>query len=206
MSEQDIARAVEVVKNGGVVVYPTETAYGLGVDATNQVALEKLYALKAMPLSKPTHIAVLNIDEAEEYAYVDDRARALAKAFLPGPLTLVLPTKSTLPSILEDSGRGERSIRIPSHPVALKLLELAGVPITATSANLHSKPTTYSIEEVKQSIGNDFVNIGYVLDAGELPRTQPSTLVSLMSNKPSVLRQGPISLEQIMEVVGIIPH
>jgi L-threonylcarbamoyladenylate synthase len=201
---QSIARAAEVIRSGGVVVYPTETAYGLGVDATNQAALERMYALKGMPLDKPTHIALRSMEEAARYAVVDARALALAKKFLPGPLTLVLPTRSVLPKILEESGKGERSFRIPSHPFALKLVEMAAVPITATSANKHGSPTTYSIEEVKKSFGLDFGKIDYILDGGALPKTEPSTLVSLMGPRPHIIRQGPIKLVEILAALAEI--
>jgi len=207
ITEQELIKikeAVQVIKNGGIVVYPTETAYGLGVDATNPEALDKLYKLKGMPFTKPTHIAVLNIEEASKYVVVDTRARALAKIFLPGPLTLVLPSRSILPIILCNKDDNSLGVRIPNHKVAQKLLELVGVPITATSANKHGSPTTYSLNEIKQSFGNDFSKIDCVLDAGELPHATPSTLVSLMTLKPKILRQGQISLGEIMKVLNQI--
>lgn len=202
VSEQQIAEAAEVIKSGGVLVYPTETAYGMGVDATNPDALAKLYALKAMPPTKPTHVCLRSIAEADKYAHVDDRARKLATAFMPGPLTLVLPSRGVLPEMLEKSGVGSFGFRIPEYSVVQKLLELVGVPITATSANKHSSPTTYSVEEVKKSFGDDFTKIDYVLDAGSIPNVLPSTILSLMTPEPKILREGPISLEEIQRVLN----
>ena len=195
---KEIIRATEIIKRGGVVIYPTDTAYALGVDASNVDALEKLYRLKNMPRSKPTHVSVLNIDGADKYAIVDERARALAKSFLPGPLSIVLPSRKVLPEMLTNFGKEGQCIRIPDHPVALKLLEIAGVPITATSANYHTKPATYSLGEIEESFGKSLNQIDFILDAGQLAHRRPSTIVSLIEDEPLIIREGPITLDDIL--------
>ena len=201
ISEEQIAEAARVIKSGGVVVYPTETAYGLGVDATNPIALAKLYTLKAMPTRKPTHVCLRSIDEADKYAHVDERARKLAAAFMPGPLTLILPTRGVLPEILEKSAAGTFGFRVPKHAGIMSLLELLDVPITATSANRHMSPTPYSVAGIKDSFGDDFAKIDYVLDAGPIPEVLPSTILSLMTPEPKILRQGPIGLAEVLAIL-----
>ena len=114
----------------------------------------------------------------------------------------LLPSREMLPAYLVNQTDQSVGIRIPRHPVALKLLELSAVPITATSANKHMSPTTYSADEIKNSFGEDFSKIDYVLDAGDLPRTAPSTLVSLMGKEPKILREGPIGLAEGLAVLA----
>jgi L-threonylcarbamoyladenylate synthase len=201
ITESQIQEAAQAILDGNIVVYPTETAYGIGVNALDPAAVQKLYDLKGRGYNKPTHICIQNIDEADQYAIVDDRARKLAYVFTPGPLSLVMPTRGALPDLLEKAGGDERGIRIPAHPVAQKLLELTNVPITACSANLANGKTPYSIPAVKQSFGSKSSDITFFLDAGVLPKVLPSTLLSLMSDKPIILRQGPITMGQIQSVL-----
>ncbi|MCA9364039.1 threonylcarbamoyl-AMP synthase [Candidatus Kaiserbacteria bacterium] len=201
IDERDLNRAAEAIRADGVVVYPTETAYGLGVNATSENALKKLYALKQRAANKPTHIAVFDIEMANEYTIVDERARLLADHFLPGPLTLVLPSRRTLPRLLEEGASGTCGIRIPNHPIALELIRRANVPITTTSANSSGDTTPYTVSEVKESFGDAVADIDIVLDAGPLTHTPPSTLVSLVGAEPEILRQGPVSLADIMAVL-----
>lgn len=201
VTKEQLETAARAILNDELVVYPTETAYGLGANALSQKALERMYELKGRRESKPTHICVPDITTADEYAKVDDRALALADAFLPGPLTLVMPTKRVLPELIEKAGGEERSIRIPDHDVIRQLMQLTGVPITAASANRADFKTPYSVEEVKEGFGENAEKIAVYLDAGKLPFEEPSTIVSLMGDELVILREGPISLEQIKEVL-----
>lgn len=202
ITESQIQHGAQAILDGKIIVYPTETAYGIGVNALDPEAVQKLYDLKGRDYNKPTHICVQDIDEADQYAVVDDRARKLAAVFTPGPLSLIMPTRGVLPTILEQAGGNERGIRIPAHPVAQKLLALTNVPITACSANLSNGQTPYSIAAVKQSFGEQAADIAVFLDAGTLPEVLPSTLLSLMNDQPEIIRQGPVTLGQIQTVLG----
>lgn len=195
-----LAQAVKVIKRGGVVVFPTDTAYGLGVDATSDAAVMHLYTLKGRDSAKPMHVVVDSMDTAEQYVEVHDVARKLAQAYLPGALTLVLKDKGRVSQNIIGE-HGTLGIRIPDNTFALELAREAGVPITATSANKSGNPATYSIEEVRKSFGGNFEKIAVVVDAGVLPQVAPSTLVDLTKEKPEILRDGPISREEILKVV-----
>jgi len=192
--------ASDVLRKGGVVVFPTDTAYGLGVDATNDAAVERLYELKGRERGKPIHVVVSDLEMAERYVAIDKNARLLAKTFLPGAITLILRNKDGVSrNIVSD--RNTLGIRIPDNVFARALVASARVPVTATSANKSDDPAPYSIEEVKKSFGKDFKKIDLAVDAGVLPRTKPSTLVDLTTKEVQILRDGPIGREEILKVL-----
>ncbi|MEA1929304.1 MAG: L-threonylcarbamoyladenylate synthase [Patescibacteria group bacterium] len=200
MDELDIESAASAILAGEIVVFPTETAYGLGVDATNERALQKMYQLKKRPLDKPSHICVKDVSEAKQYVAITDEARTLANAFWPGPLTLILESRGVLPQLLERQDR-TLGIRVPDHPMTKQLLEKTRVPITATSANMTGDPTPYSIEEVRESFGAKIEKIAALLDTSTPPHNPPSTILDLTSDKPKILRHGPITSEEINRVL-----
>lgn len=198
---QDIViEAVEILREGGIIVFPTDTAYGLGVNALDENALEKLFELKGRPEQKPLHMVVWGVPMAEEYVHLDERAHKLVDAFLPGPLTLVLKHKENVPPTLV-SGGGTVGVRIPDMPIALSICYEAGLPFTATSANKSGNPAPYSLADVEQYLGDKFDLIDYVIDAGNLPMIPVSTLVDLSGKSLSLLREGPITLEQIKKAL-----
>lgn len=174
-----IEKAVAVLRRDGVIVYPTETVYGLGADALSDEAVMRVYELKNRPLSQPMSVAVSDVDMLAAIAVVDDAAEAFIERFLPGPTTVILPAKSCLPTILT-GGIGWIGIRMPAHPVALRIIELLDSPITATSANLSGEEPPTRPEEV-------FVPHDYLVDGGELPGT-PSTVVDFSTR--TILRKG----------------
>lgn len=171
--------AVQVLRRDGLVVYPTETVYGLGVDALSENAIMKIYEIKSRPLSRSISIAVSDMDMLEAVAVVDDVSRAFIEQFLPGPVTVVLPAKSCLPEILT-GGTGMIGIRWPDHAVALAIISRLDSPITATSANISNGDPPTRPEDVY--IPND-----YLVDGGELPGT-PSTVVDMVLR--TILRRG----------------
>lgn len=171
--------AVRVLRRDGLVVYPTETVYGLGADALSESAVLMVYEAKGRSLSIPISIAVSDMDMLNAVAVVDDAARAFIERFLPGPVTIILPVKSCLPEILT-GGTGLVGIRWPDHEVALAIIARLDSPITATSANVSSESPPTRPEDVY--IYND-----YLVDGGELPGT-PSTVVDLTTRR--ILRRG----------------
>ena len=174
-----IDRAVRVLSRDGIIVYPTETVYGLGADALSEDAVLKVYEAKNRPVGKPISIAVSDMDMLTAVAVVDAAARAFIERFLPGPVTVVLPAKSCLPAILT-GGTGLIGIRWPDHEVALAIIARFDSPITATSANVSGDIPPTRPGEV--SVPND-----YLVDGGELPGT-PSTVVDLSARR--ILRKG----------------
>jgi L-threonylcarbamoyladenylate synthase len=199
---KQIDKAVEVLKKGGVVVYPTDTAYGLAVDATNLAAVKKLYRLKGRDFKKPIHVIVPDRASLIQIASLDPQATKLIKKFWPGPLTLVLPLKAkgTSWQILS-TGTKTIGVRYPDHPTALGLVKTFGKPTTTTSANISSQPNTYSITEIKKQFAKSRLKPDFYLDGGRLRITKPSTVVSLANKHVKILRQGPITEKQIKNVL-----
>ncbi len=174
-----IEHAVKVLQRDGIIVYPTETVYGLGADALSEDAVMKVYEAKGRLLGKPISIAVSDMDMLRAVAVVDDRAEAFINRFLPGPVTVILPAKSCLPEVLT-GGTGLIGIRMPAHETAVRIIELLDAPITATSANLAGDAPATRPEEID-------VAFDLLVDGGELPGT-PSTVVDLTTR--TILRRG----------------
>ena len=190
-----VKEALKALKRGGLVIYPTDTLYGLGCNALDKSAVERLSKAKRRPASNPLPIAVNGIEMMKQYAEISDTAERLVKAFLPGALTVVLKKKN-LPDILT-AGLPEVGIRIPKSDIALRLVELLGVPITATSANISGNAPPVSAEDAASQIREADV----VLDGGRLGKGVPSTVIDL-TGKPKILREGAIKREELERVIG----
>lgn len=189
-----IDAAVAVLRRGGLVVYPTETLYGLGADALASQALERLVAVKGREVGKP--ISVLVDGEAMLHtlvAEVSPRARRLIEEFWPGPLTLVLPAKSGVPEILT-GGSGWIGARVSSHSVATELVRALGRPVTTPSANPAAQTPPRSICLAYQYFGGE---VECYLDAGDLPGEPPSTVARVEGDVVRVLRQGAVAAEAL---------
>src|SRR3989344_1224933 len=188
--ESQIDKAVAVLKRGGLVIYPTETCYGAGVDANNQKAVDKLLAYKTRREGKPLSIAVTDQTMAGNFVKLNATAKNLYRQFLPGPLTVVSAGKHRIAAGVE-SETGTLGIRIPDHPVPLELVRQLGRPITATSANVSYKPKPYSISQLfKQTRKKQQSLIDFVIDTGTLPKRPASTVVDTTLDDPLILRQG----------------
>lgn len=192
-----ITEAASAIRAGGLVIYPTETVYGLGADACSARAIGKIFKLKGRGAGKPIPIAMNSLDMARRFAELNPAAKALFK-FLPGPLMIVVSARTTVSKLLT-AGTGKVGIRVPNHQVALKLIEFVGGPITATSANLSGKPAPLTVKEAIEQLGK---NVDMALDAGKCELGIPSTVVDVTSKRPKVLRKGPISEEEIRKVLG----
>lgn len=179
-----IAQAVAILRRDGLIVYPTETVYGLGADALSEHAVYKVYEAKCRPLSKPISIAVCDLDMLHSVAIVTPQAEALIDRFLPGPVTLILKAKSILPSILS-GGTGMIGIRIPANDIALDIIRSFDAPITATSANISDEKEPVTREEVH--VPHDLFIQGTILSG------VPSTVVDI--GRHLILRRGNLHLE-----------
>src|SRR3990167_5805359 len=202
-----IADGITVLQKGGIVIYPTETCYGVGVDATNPDAVKKLLAYKDRPEGKAISIAVTDEAMAREYVDVNETAENLYKNFLPGPITVISNIKSANQQISKSTNKiatgiaaedGSLGIRIPDYPFILELIKAFGKPITATSANISGRKTPYSIEDIFNNIPEKKKGlIDLIIDAGELPNNPPSTVVDTRLNDEKVVRAGSISLDRL---------
>jgi len=193
-----IKEAALIIKQGGLVIYPTETCYGLAANALDPKAVERVYKVKNRPYSKPLSIAVSDLEMAKKYAHFNPEAEKLAKKLLPGPLTIALPKKPVIPNIVNPN---RIAIRIPDNPIAILLIKKAGVPITATSANKTGDPPPYNINDAINSLVG---SVDFVIDIGQLPKVQPSTIVDFTEKPcPVITRIGPIPPSKILKVLKI---
>lgn len=184
-------RAAGILRAGGLVIYPTDTVYGLGADAFSDEAVAKIYTVKARDESKPVHCVVASLDMAAEYGELNDTARALAKKFLPGPLTLVVEKKTGISSGIAQ-GIETIGFRIPKDDFCIALAHEFGRPYTTTSANVSGMETGKTPQAVLEQLGDKAVLVDLVIDAGELPRSKPSTVVGVHGKEVVVLREGAI--------------
>jgi len=198
--EEVLGRAARLINKGEVVVCPTDTGYAFAANALDTRAVAGVFHLKGRSFSNPIHIAVSDILEAEKYAVLDEAARFLAGRYLPGALTLVLPRKEIVPSMLV-AGLDTVGIRIPDNAVILRLVEMTGRPLTATSANVSGRPGTYSVEEVKAQFGENMSDVALVLDQGPIKVRELSTIIDLTQKPPQLIRQGRISWLELRDVL-----
>jgi L-threonylcarbamoyladenylate synthase len=193
-----IARAAECLRDGGLVAFPTETVYGLGAHALDRAAIERLFAAKERPANDPLIVHIASIDEAALLVTgIPDAARRLAARFWPGPLTMVLQRSARVPSVVT-AGLQTVAIRVPSHPVARALIENAGVPVAAPSANLFSRPSPTRASHVLADLDG---RIDMIVDGGATDVGLESTVVDLSGDSPSVLRPGAVDIEALRDLL-----
>jgi len=192
--------AASLILKGEVLVCPTDTGYAFATNALDIVAIQKVFALKKRPLDNPIHMAVSRINDAENYAYVDEITKILAQEFLPGALTLVLPRREVVPSLLT-GGRDTIGIRIPDNKTILALSGMTGRPLTTTSANISGRPTPYTIKEIMDQLGDSISQVALILDQGSIPSVGTSTVLDLTVKPPQILRQGLISESEIFKIL-----
>lgn len=195
-----IAEAARLLRDGGLVAFPTETVYGLGADATNGQAVAAIFAAKGRPLFNPLIVHVADIEEARRHVELSPRAQALAEKFWPGPLTLVLPRRKNSPlSLLVSAGLDSVALRAPSHPAAIALLKEAGRPVAGPSANLSGQVTATTAQHVADSLGG---KVDLILDAGSAMLGIESTVIGFDGDRPLLLRPGAVPREEIQDLVG----
>ena len=196
-----VSRAVEVLQRGGIIVYPTDTIYGLGADPFNAESVARLQGAKQRFERKPILLIANSIDTVRSVVKSLSRdALQLAEKFWPGPLTLVLPARENVPMEITQ-GSGTVGVRIPSNPFCLRLTELFGGPITSTSANITGQSTPEEVDGIVRMLGD---SVDMYLDAGRMESTTPSTIVDLSTSPPRVLRQGVIAIAQVREFIPTI--
>jgi len=185
---KELEEARKIIQNGNLIIYPTETAYGVGADPLNKKAIEKVYEAKQRPRTKGLTVIVDSLEQAEEYADLSDSEKALVGEFMPGPLTLVAKKKESVPDNLND----KFVFRISSSPIARELAEEG--PIVATSANISGEKTSYSVDSISSEL---LEKVDFVLDKGRLPRGPTSTILELKNGEVFIHREGPISQGEV---------
>ncbi len=196
---ENIVRAAQVLREGGLVAFPTETVYGLGANALDERAAARIFTAKERPPEDPLIVHLSHAAHLEGVARsVPPLARTLAERFWPGPLTLILPKQPCVPDLVT-AGLDTVAVRVPAHPIALALIEAAGVPVAAPSANRfgHTSPTT------AQHVWHDLEGrIDILLDGGPTPIGVESTVLDLSTEPPRILRPGGVTREQLEAVIG----
>ncbi len=200
--EHLVVEACQVLESGGVVLHPTETCYGLAADIFHEEAVEKVYSLKEMSSDKPVSVMVPSFEQAGEYGVFDERASKLARAFWPGPLTLIVTRTPKLPSYI-NPGISSVGLRCPGHELTLDILRQYGKPLITTSANRTGEPQAYEVDDFLDGRTENMIP-DFIADLGRIPQTPPSTIIDLTgeSGVPMVIvRHGPISPEQLEAVL-----
>lgn len=195
-----IDRAARILRRGGLVAFPTETVYGLGANALDARAVRRIFKVKGRPLRNPLIVHVASIKQASTLvSRLPEEAKRLMRRFWPGPLTIVLPKSVRVPSVTT-AGLATVAIRMPNHPLALRLLRRANVPVAAPSANRSGGPSPTTAQHVLEDLGD---RVDYVLDGGPTKLGLESTVVDLSRWPPVLLRPGAITAEQLSRVLGV---
>ncbi len=195
---EDIEEAARIIRAGGLVAFPTETVYGLGADAFNEEASTRIFKVKGRPADNPLIVHVSSVDMALNIGELPDHVVDIAKRVWPGPITFVAKKKAELPRAVT-AGLPTVALRCPAHPVALRLIEEAGTPIAAPSANKAGKPSPTEASHVLEDLGD---SIDVLLDAGRTFFGVESTIVDVTKEPPVLLRPGPFTLEELRSLFG----
>lgn len=194
ITEEAIDAAVEAMEDGGTILYPTETCYGIGCDALNTDAVSQIYEIKKRPRRKKLTVIVADLAMAEQYCTLTPLEKAICNAFMPGPLTLLAEKKDNVPDVLNTTF----AFRVSSDQTCTALSEKLGKPVVATSANLSGQPSNYSVATIDPVVRGA---VDHVLDGGTLVQRSPSTILEMQNDIPVIHREGPVSRQQIESVI-----
>lgn len=193
-----INKAAELIKQGKIVVFPTETVYGIGTNGLDENAVRRLFEVKQRPLNKAISLLVSNMEMVDLIAKdISAKEYKIMEKFFPGPLTIILKKKDIVPNIVT-SGQDTVGVRMPGGEIARKLVEIVGVPIAAPSANITGEPSGTNLQEIKKHFEG---KADYFIDGGESELGVSSTIVQVIDGEIKILRQGSITLEQIKKEI-----
>lgn len=193
-----LSEPAQIIKSGGIVIFPTETVYGIGANGLDANAIKNLYDAKQRPLNKPISLLVNSIDMIETVAKdITDLEYAIIRKFLPGPLTIILKKKEIVPDILT-ADTDTIGIRMPANDIALKLIDYAGVPIATPSANISGKPSGTNLNDIMKDFDG---KVDCFIDDGPSKIGLASTIVKVVDGKVHILRQGSISIDEINSAI-----
>lgn len=195
---EKLKRPAQMLKNGEIIVFPTETVYGVGTNAFIKQSINRLYEIKKRPRNKPISILVSNFDMINMCASnISEIEYKVMKAFFPGPLTIILNKKECIPDELTNNTKTV-GIRMPDNELTLKLIEYAGIPLATTSANISGKTSGISIDDI---YGDFSENVDLYIDSGKSKIGIASTIVKIVNNEPIILREGTITKKQIEDAI-----
>lgn len=203
--DEAIEEACRILRLGGVIVYPTDTVYGLGANACDNLAVDQVFKIKKRSYTKPLPVLARNLDWVKELVYIDVRNRKIVESLWPGTVTAVLPKRGHLSSLVAAKGFSV-GVRIADFPFIDRLLGKFGFPLTATSANISGEEATNNIDKVIARFISADRRPNLVLDAGILPKSQPSTVLDLTGDRPKILRVGPSRPAQLLKLLSLNAH
>lgn len=199
IDNQKLASAAQILKNGGTVAFPTETVYGLGANALDEQAVKKIFEAKGRPSDNPLIIHIAKEEELLPLVQeIPFKARLLMEKFWPGPLTMIFKRTALVPDVIT-GGLNTVAIRMPSHPIAHKLIEMAGVPVAAPSANISGKPSPTKGQHVIKDLSG---RVDFIISGGSCEVGLESTVLDMTEEIPVILRPGGVTREQLEEVLG----
>lgn len=197
-TSNEIKDVAKILKNGGVVIFPTDTLYGLGVDALNKKAINKIFKIKKRDIDKPITINIAYKKDLKHLVKnIPLSAKKLIKNFWPGPLTIIFEKSNIIPKSLT-GGTNYIGIRIPNNKIALSLIKAVGHPITSTSANISGKQNS---TDIKKIIKNFSTQVDIILEGENLPNNNGSTIIDLSKKTPTIIREGAISFQEINKII-----
>lgn len=192
-----ILRSVQILEQGGVIVYPTDTVYGIGANALNVEAVQRIYQIKQRPLSHPVSVAVAGKSMAQRIAYLNEQALRLIAKFWPGALTIIVKKKAVIPPVVT-GGTNLVGLRAPAHIIPLSILEYSQTPMISTSANKHGKSPCRDVECIKYNFGNQVDMIIEGKQGGNIP----STVINITTDPPVIIRKGPITESMLEHILN----
>ena len=195
IKKEELENISNIIKENGVVIFPTETVYGMGGNALSEEAIRKIYSIKERPKEKSLNILVKNVSEIEKYAEItNDLERKIINNFMPGPITIILKKKKSNICKLITASNDTIGIRIPDNKIVKNILNMCDVPIAAPSANISGKPSPVKIEDTIKDFKD---KVDAFIDGGICKESIPSTIVKVIDGKIEILRKGVISIEDI---------
>lgn len=195
-----IKEAVDCLCGGGVIIYPTDTVYGLGCDAMNVGAIDKIFRIKKRNNKKPLSVMVRNIEELKKHVFLDERAKKIIENILPGPFTVILPGVKKLPPEITGSS-SNIGVRIPDHPVTRKISEDFENPIVSTSVNFADEEPMNDPFKIVDLFKEEKYQPDLILDFGKLKNAKPSTVINLIRRSPQISRSGMMSVQETKELL-----
>jgi L-threonylcarbamoyladenylate synthase len=190
--KKHILRVAQILNRGGIIAYPTDTVYGIGTNALNSEAVQRIYQVKQRPLDLPLSVAVLGKSMAQKVAFLNQQAQRLIETFWPGALTIIVKKKPVIPHVVT-AGTNLVGLRAPDHIVPLSILKFSQIPIISTSANKHGNPPCLNIECIRSSFGDQ---VDLIIE-GEQGMNIPSTVINVTTNPPVIVRKGSITESMI---------
>lgn len=200
--DEAVEEACRVLRLGGVIVYPTDTVYGLGANACDNLAVDQVFKIKKRSYTKPLPVLARNLDWIKELVYIDARHRKIIEHIWPGTVTAVLPKRDHLSSLVTAKGFSV-GVRIADFLFTDRLLGQFGYPLTATSANVSGEEATNNIDKIIARFISADRRPSLILDAGFLPKSQPSTVLDLTGDQPKILRVGPSRPDQLLKLLSL---